>query len=305
MGRHGPRHLAVEGVNVDIAGEQAFGAILVDLELEAGIPEPFRRHVLESPGRGHKEVAGLNGHDAVDDLALEARDELLAPAVIGALGAARHEAVAGGVGEQAVPAAVGGDRDVVVVGQAVDAAQFDQYAGIFMLLHELVIEVIERAVGTTVVGDAAEHAIKLVIHPFYVTVRTGEIVRADLAVKVHADGVFAGGFLEGVRLGRQVRMPDGGFTGELRFQQRALLAVIREQDLELLTRAVVEALRALGLGVLGLILGPVIVGEHVTDGAVADHRRGLICACHAGERRHRGKERADLECCNARHDVSP
>src|SRR5690349_12529891 len=172
---------------------------------------------------------------------------------------------------------------------------------------------VDRTHGA-VMTDATDHAVQLIVDAL-LAVRAGEIFGGDFAVEVETIGNVSLGFqeLEVLRLGG--RMPLLAFALQLRFDDRALLA-IAVQLLELFARTVVETLRALGLRAFGFIHGPILVSKRVADALAFERRAAFLQwlrdgaaadenGC-SGDRthEHRGRhiERAG---CFALHGVNP
>src|SRR5688500_9454502 len=86
-------------VHVGITGQQAFGVLRTQLQLEPSAAENLILVRDAAPPRNEQRIEGVGDQGPVDDPARSPADEPLAPAHVGLLGAARYESLARGVGQ--------------------------------------------------------------------------------------------------------------------------------------------------------------------------------------------------------------
>src|SRR5579862_1964383 len=237
MGGLGLHGLQVPGLDVRIAADQALGCTRRELELETRRAHVFvGRQVEGRPRKG--EVVRLGRQYAARDLSLQVLNEFASPARVDALGATGQKAIAGRIGEQRIESAVDRDAYVRRILEALHSVQLDDDAVVVVFADLLIVEEIVRTAAVAV--NAAERAVELVVDAL-LAVGTGEVVRANLAIEVHADGNRSAGCTKRKRLGGRGRIPTINLATHLRVDQRALLTVLRKQCLELLARPQVHA----------------------------------------------------------------
>ncbi len=184
------------------------------------------------------------------------------------------QVIAGRPGEQGIQRPIVGNRDLGIVLQAIDPRDLERDAVERLLRTPFGRNDAELAF-LAIIANTADDPEQLVVDAL-ATVIAFEIFGRDLAVEVDAQRVLAGRFVERelVRLG--VGRPDFRFALELRFRQRAFLAVLRKLLGELFARPDVETVRALLLVIGGLAHTPRnLVGQHVADPPARRRRVGL------------------------------
>ncbi len=247
----------------------------------------------------------FRGQYTIDDLAVQAADQRLAPTGVDTLRAARHDLVAGGIGQQPVEPAVHRHLHIAVVVEIVDARDLDHQAVVAVLGDRLVLEDVFHTIRTTEADDAAQCPVELIIDPL-LTVRMREIVRPHLAIQVQAIGERTARLVEGEGVGVGCRQPGLDLLFQLRVDDGALATLGRKQHGVLLARTVVVALRTFGLAVRSLVDGPIEICQDITDRSVPRGRRGGLRPARIRIREpERSAQRNSHEPCEARHNVPP